>query len=111
MIYTTKTGSVMTQDGPVAIPMQSGGGMVAVQTVTPRANSYEPQVVMAPVAEADCYPSQLGQVAPAGAICTGYQPQKVQATAAVAVVRGYQRQQFHIPPSYTRSEYDEVRLV
>ncbi|KAL9961758.1 hypothetical protein ACROYT_G030772 [Oculina patagonica] len=55
VMYTANTGYVMTQGPggvPVAIPMQAGGGMVAVQTVTPGAQGCQPQMVMVPVSGA-----------------------------------------------------------
>ena len=54
------TSYVMGPGGvPVAVPMQAGGGMIAVQAVTPGAQG-QPQNVMVPVS---------------GAMGTGYQPQ------------------------------------
>ena len=88
VIYTANTGYVMTQGGPVAIPMQAGAGMVAVQTVTPGAQGGQPQMVMVPVSGAEGYPPHLVQSAPAGAMATGYQPQQVQS-----------------PPPYAQGQY------
>ena len=91
MIYTTNTGYIMTQGpggAPVAIPMQGGGGMVAVQTVTPGAQGAQSQMVMVPVSGAEGYQPQLVQVAPAGAMATGYQPEHVE-----------------MPPAYAQGQY------
>ena len=63
---------------PVAIPMQRGGGMVAVQNVPPWALGGQPQMLLVPVSAAEGYQPQLAQGAPTGAITTGYQPQQVE---------------------------------
>ena len=91
VLYTANAGYVMTQGpggAPVAIPMQAGGGMVAVQTVTPGAQGGQPQMVMVPVSGAQGYQPQFVQAAPAGAMGTGYQPQQVET-----------------PPSYGQGQY------
>ncbi|KAL9961032.1 hypothetical protein ACROYT_G029912 [Oculina patagonica] len=91
VMYTANTGYVMTQGhggAPVAIPMQVGGGMVAVQTVTPGAHGGQPQMVMVPVSGAGSYQPQLAQVAPAGAMATGHQPQQAE-----------------MPPPYGQGQY------
>ena len=89
MIYTPNTGYVMTQGpgGPVVVPMQAGGGMVAVHTVPPGAQGPQPQMVILP-AGAEGYQPQLAQVSPAGAMAAGYQPQGAE-----------------MPPSYTQGQY------
>ena len=102
-MYTANTGYVMTHGAggvPVAIPMQAGGGMVALQTVTPGAQAGQPQMVMVPVSGAGGYPPQLAQAAPPGTMITGYQPHQVQVAPAGAVASGYQPQQAQMPPSY-----------
>ncbi|XP_078382817.1 uncharacterized protein LOC144665439 [Oculina patagonica] len=89
VMYTANTGYVLTQgpgSAPVAIPMQTAGGMVAVQTVTPGAQGGQPQIVMVPVSASGVYQSQLAPYAPAGA--TGYQPQQAE-----------------MPPPYGQEQY------
>ncbi|XP_078382695.1 uncharacterized protein LOC144665333 [Oculina patagonica] len=103
VMYTANTGYVMTQGPggvPVAVPMQAGGGMVAVQTVTPGAQGGQPQMVMVPVSGAGSYQPQLAQAAPAGAMTTAYQPQFAQVAPAGAMATGYQPQHVEMPPSY-----------
>ena len=79
MIYTANTDYVMSQGGHVAIPMQGvGGGMVAVQTVTPGAQEGQPQMVIVPVSGAVGYQPHLVQVATSGALATGYQEMPTQ---------------------------------
>lgn len=79
-MYHPNSGYVMTQGPggvPMAVPMQAGGGMVAVQTVTPGAQEGQPRMVMVPVSSAMGNQHQyVPQVAPYGA--TGYQPQQVE---------------------------------
>ncbi len=107
-MYTANTGYVMTQGPggvPVAVLMQAGGGMVAVQTVTPGAQGGQPQMVMVPVSGAGSYQPQLAQAAPPGAMTTGYQPQLAQVTPAGAMATGYQPQQVEMPPSYGQGQY------
>ncbi len=80
-MYTANTGYVMTQGHggvPVAIPMQAGGGIVAVQSVTPGAQGGQRQMVMVPVSGAGSYQPHLAQAAPAGAMAIGYQPQQAE---------------------------------
>ncbi|KAL9961033.1 hypothetical protein ACROYT_G029913 [Oculina patagonica] len=87
-MYTVNPGYAMSQApgcDPVAIPMQAGGGMVTIQTVTSGAQGGQPQMVMVPVSSAVGYQPQLVQAAPAGAIATGYQPE--------------------MPPSYEQGHY------
>ena len=79
MSYTANPGYVMTQGPgvPMAVPMQAGGGMVAVQTTTTGTQEGQPQMVLVPVSGAMGYQHQYApQPAPHGA--TGYQPQQVQ---------------------------------
>ena len=66
-MYSAGTGYVMTQGHggvPMVMPMQAGGGMVAVQATTSGTQGVQPQMVPVPVSGAT------------GA--TGYQPQQVQ---------------------------------
>ncbi|KAL9961009.1 hypothetical protein ACROYT_G029885 [Oculina patagonica] len=70
-MYTAKAGYVIPQEPggvPVAIPMQTGGGMVAVQTVTPGTLGGQTQIVVVPVSGAVGDQSSV-------AMATGYQQQ------------------------------------
>ena len=58
--------------------MQAGGGMVAVQTVTPGAQGPQPQMVMVPVSGAMGYQPQLVEAVPSEATTTVYQPQEIE---------------------------------
>ncbi|KAL9960997.1 hypothetical protein ACROYT_G029871 [Oculina patagonica] len=81
MMHTANPGYTMAHfpvGGPAAIPMQAGGGMVAVQTVTPGAQAGQPQMVVIPVSGGVGTQPQLVQVATSGAMATGYQPQQVE---------------------------------
>ena len=73
-------GSFMSQAPggvPVTVPIQAGGDIVAVQTVTSGAQEGQPQMVMVPVSGTTGHQHQyVTQVAPYGA--TGYQPQQVE---------------------------------
>lgn len=91
VMYSASSGYVMTQvpcDVPVAIPMQSEDGRVALQTVTPGVQESEPQIVLVPVSVADEIQPQLVQIAPYGITASGYQPQHID-----------------IPPSYEEGQY------
>ena len=77
---------------PVAVPMQAGGGMVGVQTVTPRAQGAQPQMVMGVASGAQ-----------------GYQPYLAQAVPAGATARGYQPQQSEMPPPYRQGQYTKLQ--
>ncbi|XP_078382709.1 uncharacterized protein LOC144665345 [Oculina patagonica] len=108
VMYAANTGHVMTEGPggvPVAIPMQTGGDMVAVQTVTPGPQGGQPQIFMVPVSGAGSYQPQLAQAAPPGAITTAYQPQLTQVAPAGAMVTGYQPQHAEMPPSYGQGQY------
>ncbi|XP_078382701.1 uncharacterized protein LOC144665338 [Oculina patagonica] len=108
VMYTANSGYVMTQGPggvPVAIPMQTGGDMVAVQTVTPGPQTGQPQMVMVPVSGAGSYKPQLAQAAPPGAITTGYQSQLTQVAPAGFMATGYQPQHAEMPPSYGQGQY------
>ncbi|KAL9970395.1 hypothetical protein ACROYT_G022765 [Oculina patagonica] len=89
-MYTANTGYVMTQAPagvPVATPMQAGGGIVAVQAVTPGAQEGQLQMVMIPYSGAE-----------------GYQPQLIQVASAGAMVTGCQVQQAEMPPPYEQGQ-------
>ena len=93
--YPGNTGFVMTQGpggAPVAAPMQAGGAMVGVQTVTPGAQGRQSQMVMVPASGAQGYQPQLAQAAPAGAMATGYQPQQTE-----------------MPPPYRQGQYTRLQ--
>lgn len=100
-MHTANSGYIMTQGPggvPVAVPMQSGGGMVALQTVTPGSQEGQPQMVLLPVSVADGNQPQLVQVDPYGTMASGYQPQHID-----------------MPPSYEEGQYttqqnQQVRL-
>ena len=89
-MYTANTGYVMAQGPggvPLAMPMQAGGGMVAVQATTPGTQGGQPQMVLVPVSGAMGNQHQYApQAAPQGA--TGYQTQQVQ-----------------LPPAYGQGQY------
>ncbi len=90
-MYTANPGYVTTQEPggiPVAIPMPSASGMVAVQTATPGTQGGQPQMVMVPVSGAGSYLPQLAQIAPSGAMATGYQPQLIQVAPEGAMATG-----------------------
>ena len=73
-MYTANSGYVMTQGPggvPMAVPMQAGGAMVAIQTVSPGTQQGQPQMVMVPVSGAMGHQHQY-ITAPYGA--TGYRP-------------------------------------
>jgi len=73
VLYTASSGFVMTQGlggVPVAVPMQSNCGMVALQTVTPRVQEGQPQIVLVPVSAAEGNQPQLVQVVPYGTMAT-----------------------------------------
>ena len=76
-MYTTNTGYAVTQmpGGPVAVPMQTAGGMVTVQAVSQVPQQGQPQMIMVPVSGAQGTQPQFIQVASPEATATGYQPQ------------------------------------
>ena len=91
VIYTASAGYIMSRGpggAPVAIPVQAGGGMVAVQTVTPGAQGDQPQMVMVPVSGAQGYQPHLVQGAQPESMSTGNQPLRVD-----------------MPPPYSQEEY------
>jgi len=77
-MYAPQSGYAMTQypgSVPVGVPMQAGGGMVPIQTVTPGPQGGQPQMVMVPVSGMVGNQPQFAQVAASGAMGTAYQPQ------------------------------------
>lgn len=89
VMYTANTGYVMTQGPsgvPMAMPMQAGGGMVAVQATTTGTQGGQPQMVLVPVSGAMGNQHQ-------------YTPQAAQHGA-----RGYQPQQVQLPPAHGRGQ-------
>lgn len=81
MMYTVNPGYTMTPfpvGGPVAVPMQAGGGMVAMQTVTPESHERQPQIVIVPVSGALGYPPHLVQDPTSEDMTAVYQPQQVE---------------------------------
>ncbi|XP_078382788.1 uncharacterized protein LOC144665405 isoform X2 [Oculina patagonica] len=82
MMYTANPGYAMTPfpvGVPVAVPMQAGGGMVAMQTILPGAQAGQPQLVVIPVSEGVGTQSHLAEVAASGNVfATVYQPQQVE---------------------------------
>ncbi|KAL9961003.1 hypothetical protein ACROYT_G029878 [Oculina patagonica] len=69
MMYTANPGYAMTPfpvGVPAAVPLQAGGGMVAMQTVTPGAQAGQPQMVVIPVSGGVGTQSHLVEVAAPG---------------------------------------------
>jgi len=90
VMYTANTGYVMTQGPggvPMAMPMQAGSGMVAVQATTTGIQGGQPQMVMVPVSGAMGNQHQ-------------YTPQ-----AAHQGASGYQPQQVQMPPAYEQGQH------
>ncbi|KAL9961023.1 hypothetical protein ACROYT_G029903 [Oculina patagonica] len=99
--------SLITGDVPVVTPKEAGGGMVAVETVTPGTQGGQPQMVMVPVLGFEGYQPYLAQAAPSGAMDAYYQPQLAQAAPAGAMDTGYQPLQVDMPPPYELNDsYD-----
>ena len=104
MIYPPNSGYAVNQyPGGVpagVVPMQTGGGMVPVQTVTPGPQGGQPQMGVVPVSGMDGNQPQFAQIA----LATGYQPQ---IATSEAMATAYQPQ---MPPKYgyTKFENDEV---
>jgi len=90
---------------PVAVPMQAGGGMVPVQTVTPGPQGSQPQMVVVPVSGMVGNQPQFAQIATSGAMTTGYQPQFAQVATSGAMATAYQPQ---APPAYGQGSYAKV---
>lgn len=91
-MYTTSSRHIMTQGPggvPVAVPMQSGDCMVALQNVTPGVQKGQLQIVLVPVSGADGNQLQLVQVVPYEAMASGHQPQHIDLP----------------PPSYEEGQY------
>jgi len=62
---------------PMAVPMQSNCGVVALQTVTPGVLEGQPQIVLVPVSGANGNQPQLVQVIPYETVASGLQPQHI----------------------------------
>lgn len=110
MMYTGNSGYTMTQYPgvvPVAAPMQTGSGMVPMQTVTPGSQGGQPQMVVVPVSGMMGNQPQLVQVATSGAMTTGYQPQFAQVATSGAMATGYQPQQ--LPTTYGQGGYTKMQ--
>ena len=91
VMHVTSSSYVMTQGPggvPVAVPMQSGDGKMQLQSVTPRAQEGQPQMVLVPVSGADGNHPQLFQAVPYGIMALSYQPQ-----------------QTDMPPPYEQGQY------
>jgi len=77
-MYPTTSGSVINQyhsGVPVGVvPMQAGGDIVPIQTVTPGPQGGQPQMVMVPFSGMVGNQPQSAQVATSGAMATNYQP-------------------------------------
>lgn len=101
MMYPANPGYAMAPFpavGPVAGPVQAGGGIGSVQTVTPAGHGALPQMVVVPVS---------------GGMGNQPQPQFVQVPTSGAMTTAYQPQQFVIPPTsghggYTRMSNEQV---
>ena len=102
-MYTANTGYAVAQvsGGHVAVPMQTAGGMVAVQTVS---QGGQPQMVMMPASGVVGGQPQFVQV-PASGATVGTQPHFVQVASPGAAAPGYQPQQVDVPPSYGQGQY------
>ncbi|XP_078382680.1 uncharacterized protein LOC144665322 isoform X2 [Oculina patagonica] len=102
-MYTANSGYAMSQfpgGGPVAVPMQAGGGMVAVHTLPPGVQGAPPQMVVLPVTGGVGSQPQFVQVPTSGAMPTGYQPQQV-VMPPTASHGGYARMQNEQDPVVT----------
>ena len=116
VVNDPNTGYTMTQypgGVPVAVPMQAGGGMVPIQTVTPGTQGGQPQMVVVPVSGMVGNQPQFAQTATSRAMTTGYQPQFVQVAKSGAMATAYQPE---APPAYgqggyTKVESDEVWVI
>ena len=89
-VKSTNAGYVMIQASsgvPVAVPIEAGGGIVALQTVTPGVQEYQPQLVLLPDSRAVDNPPPPYE----------------------AVASGYQNLQFDMPPSYEEAAHGEWR--
>ena len=64
--------------GPVAVPMQTAGGMVTVQAGSQVSQGGQPQMIMVPVSGAVGGQPQFVQVATSEAMATAYEPQEVE---------------------------------
>lgn len=102
-MYTANAGYVMTQVPggiPLAVPMQA----VGVQTVTPREQGGQPQMIMVPVTPgAQGGQPQMVMVPVSGAEV--YQPQLIQVPPAGVMATGYQLRQVEMPPPYEQGQY------
>ncbi|KAL9961016.1 hypothetical protein ACROYT_G029895 [Oculina patagonica] len=90
-VTTDSAGYVMTQGpggAPMAIPIQTSGGVVAVQTLIPVVQVSQPQIIMVPVSAVE-----------------GYQPNMVQAAASEAMTIEYETLQVDMPPPYEEVEH------
>lgn len=94
VVYTANAGFVMTQDPGTCNAMQADCGMVTVETLTPGSQGGKPQMVMVPIFYVEGYQPQLAQVAPHGAMATGYQPQQVE-----------------MPPPYELEDYNVTIII
>ena len=89
-MYSAGTGYVMTQGPggvPMVMPMQAGGGMVAVQATTSGTQGVQPQMVPVPVS------GVMGNL-------HLYAPQ-----AAPHGATSYQSQQVQMPPAHGQVQY------
>lgn len=106
MMYTTNTSYGMGQlpiDGSAAGPMQSSGGTVTLQTVTPGPQGSQPQFVMVPVSGGVGTQPQYVQVATSGAMTTGHQP--------ISVPLGYPPQLVHVSTAGTMTTINQPQQV
>ncbi|XP_022807924.1 uncharacterized protein LOC111344918 [Stylophora pistillata] len=103
VMQTVNTGYAVSQmpGGPVAVPMHTVGGMVAVQTVP---QGGQPQMVMMPASGAVGGHPQVVHVPTSGAMMGG-QTQFVQVAPTGAAASGYQQQQVDVSQSYGQGQY------
>ena len=107
-MYAPQSGYAMTQypgGVPVGVPMQAGGGMVPIQTVTPGPQGGQPQMVVVPVSGMVGNQPQFAQIATSGGMTTGYQPQFAQVAASGAMGTAYQPQ---VPPPYQQGDHSKM---
>ena len=79
MLHTTMA---HVSGGPVAVPIQTAGGMVTVQASSQASQGGQPQMIMVPVSGAVGGQPQFVQVATSGVMATAYQPQEMSESVA-----------------------------
>ena len=120
-MYTDHARYVMTQDPsgqPVTVPVQGGGGRVAVQASG--AQGGQPPMVLAPVSGATGGQPMIVPATVSSVMATGHPPQQVLPqfvqvnTSEAMTATGFQPQQTVMPPSHGHGTYmpldEQVRL-